>query len=171
MRISKGFTTVAAAAATVSSIPAIVFGVSAAVGAAASVTSTGLQIAQHIQLQDQLKDQQELIQLQKELSKKQLAQFKKSEQLEQVEASMFSRPTQPIGPISTLQMTTRSMSRQQLAPITTQPRFSGSRISMANMNMNEQATPFPGTFHNVDLSSPRNSVSLGGSYESLKISH
>src|SRR5271156_2899546 len=93
-----------AAVAKFSSVVPIIFGASAAVGAATGITSTGLQIAQHIQLQEQLKDQKELAYLQKELGRRQLAQYIKAEEAEQIEANMFSRPMNPIGPISTLQL-------------------------------------------------------------------
>ena len=75
----------------VSSVIPAIFGVSAAISAATGITSTGLQIAQHIQLQEQLKDQQELVQLQKELGRRQLAQYKNAEEIEEREANMYSK--------------------------------------------------------------------------------
>ena len=133
-----------------SNVVPIIFGVSATVGAAAGITSTGLQIAQDIQLQDQIKDQQELVQLQKELSRRQLAQYKKAEEAELREAYMYSKPVQGIGPISTLQMTTRSMVRQQQMPNMQTTRFGGSSVNMENLNLNQTTTPFRGSFENVN---------------------
>jgi len=144
------------------SVVPIIFGVGAAISAATGITSTGLQIAQHIQLQEQLKDQKELAYLQKELGRRQLAQYKKAEEAEQIEANMFSRPMNPIGPISTLQMTTRSMARQQATPAL--QRFGGN-VNMANLN-DIELTP-RGSFDNISLGSPRNSISLGGSSRNL----
>ena len=108
------------------------------------------------------------MQLQKELGRRQLAQYKKAEEVEEQEANMFSKSVQPIGPISTLQMTTRSMARQQQMPDMQTTRFGGSSINMANLNLNQSATPSRGgSYENISLSSPRNSISLGGSFESL----
>ena len=84
------------------------------------------------------------MQLQKELGRRQLAQYKKAEEVEEQEANMFSKPVQPIGPISTLQMTTRSMARQQQMPDMQTTRFGGSSINMANLNLNQKATPSRG---------------------------
>ena len=101
------------------------------------------------------------------MGRRQLAQYKKTEEPEEREADMFSKPIQPIGPISTLQMTTRSMARQQQMPGMQTTRFGGSRINMANLNLNQSDTPSRGSFENINLLSPRNSGSLGCSYESL----
>lgn len=75
---------------------------------------------------------------------------------------MFSRPINPIGPISTLQMTTRSMARQQATPAL--QRFGGN-VNMGNFN-DLEITP-RGSFDNISLGSPRNSISLGGSSRNL----
>ena len=106
--------------------------------------------------------------LQKELGRRQLAQYKKTEEEEEREAYMYSKPVQSIGPISTLQMTTRSMARQQQMPNMQTTRFGSSGVNMANLNLNQSPTPSRGgSYENISLSSPRNSISLGGSFESL----
>ena len=156
-------------------------GVSAAVGAATGLTSVGLQIAQHVQYQEQLKDQQELVYLQKELVKRQLAQYKKSEEAEEREQrNMLSRPGQGLGPVSRTNMMTRSMSRSANMPDIVNPRHG--QINMGNLNMEHLNTPpfFRNNFEDVNLRSggasseylnmlhsPRNSISLGGSFSSF----
>jgi hypothetical protein len=171
--LTFGFKTVAAAAGAsklASAVP-IIFGVSAAVSAATGLTSTGLQIAQHIQYQDQLKDQQELVQLQKELGRRQLAQYIKAEQAEEKESKMYSKPATGIGPVNMHQMQTRSMARnpemirmQNLRNTAGTPAV----VNMADFNMNQTATPRGGAFENISLNSPRmNNRRIGGSLRQL----
>src|SRR5271156_992884 len=59
----------------------IVFVLSAAVGAATGIASVAIQGEHHKQLQKQLKDNEELVDLQKELDKLQLKQYKKEEKM------------------------------------------------------------------------------------------
>ena len=111
----------------------------------------GLQIAQHIQVQDQLKDQQELIVLQKELSKRKLAQYITAEN-EEAPSNMFNKSQNPVS----IPMITRSMMRQtQMQP---NP-VGGSVTNMGYVNRGA-------SLESINMSSPRN-ISLGGSYESL----
>src|SRR5271167_1846493 len=163
-----GFTTVVQAA---SNVVPIIFGVSAAVGAATGLTSVGLQIAQHVQYQEQLKDQLELVQLQKELGRRQLEQYKTSEEVDERERNMLSRPVQGIGPVNRSNMMTRSMSRNVNMLDIVNPGYATGQINMGNLN-----TPFRNNFEDVSLrsggssqymNSPRNSISLGGSFSSL----
>jgi hypothetical protein len=80
----------------------LILGVTGGVGAAAAVAGLGLQGAQHSQFIKQAKDQEELVDLQKKLSKHQLKQY------EDIEKEMFSRPlnTRTVTPSN---MVTRSM--------------------------------------------------------------
>ena len=116
-------------------------------------------------MQQQYKDQQELVDLQKELSRRQLAQYKKAEQLEEQQAKMLSKPAQGIGPVSTHQMVTRSITRQPTTNLGLR-RFTG-QVNMANLNDTQDSTPPRGMFENVNLNSPRNSLSVDGSFNSL----
>ena len=142
----NGFKTPAQAA---NAIP-IIFGITAGIGAATGLSSLGLQVAQHIQAQEQVKDQQELILLQKELSKRQLAQYRKADE-EEAASKMFRSP------VST-PMVTRSMARQtQVLP----NQVGGSGV--VNMGYVNRGA----SLESINLVSSRNSRSLGGSYESL----
>ena len=105
--------------------------------------------------------------MQKELTRRQLAQYKKAEEAEKREAAMFSKPIQGIGPVSTLQMTTRSMVRNPEMPEMQTTRFRGSTVNMANMNMNQTATPQHNSMESINLNSPRQNFNLGGSFRNL----
>src|SRR5271167_3286888 len=150
-----------------------IFGVSAAVGAATGLTSVGLQISQHVQYQEQLKDQLELVELQKELGRRQLEQYKKSEEADERERNMLSRPVQGIGPVNRSNMMTRSMTRNVNMPDIVNPGYATGQINMGNLNAEHLNTPcFRNNFEDVSLrsggssqnmNSPRNGISLGGS--------
>ena len=91
-----------------------------------------------------------MVELQKELSRRQLAQYKKQEEAEAREKEMLSRPAFPIGPTNVHSMMTRVMFRQ--------------KENIPMQNLNRIPTPINGSMENVSLSIPRNNnFSLGGS--------
>ena len=155
------FKTAAAGAAVSGASKAIgvVFAVSAGVSAATGITSLGLQVAQHVQQQDILKDQKELAELQKELGRRQLEQYKKAEEAQQRETEMLSKTAGPIGPVTTTNMVTSSMVRNTVLNPPT-------NIPMQQLNLNQTASS-RGSLESRNLNTPRASVSLDGSLSHL----
>src|SRR3984957_11157097 len=81
---------------------------------------------------------------------------------------MFSKPIQGIGPVSTLQMTTRSMARNPQMPEMQTTRFRTTRFRGSAVNMNQTGTSQHNSMESINLNlPPRQNFNLGGSFRNL----